>query len=155
MYDDAETRPDFAVLIYPVVTFEEGITHQGTKDNLIGKESDFTSRDGRTWEEWDKARKTYKALARRYSVEKQAAPDNPPMFIALSSDDSTVPPENSTSLYNSLTDKGVSVEMHIYHKGEHGWGFNTENITGKGNDPLGFAREEFSNSLQRWMESLK
>ena len=77
------------------------------------------------------------------------------MFIALSSDDSTVPPENSTSLYNSLTDKGVSVEMHIYHKGEHGWGFNTENITGKGNDPLGFAREEFSNSLQRWMESLK
>lgn len=155
MYDDAETRSDFAVLIYPVVTFEEGITHQGTKDNLIGKESDFTSRDGRTWEEWDKARKTYKALVRRYSVEKQISPDTPPMFIALSSDDSTVPPENSTRLYNSMTDKGVSVEMHIYHKGEHGWGFNTENITGKGNDPLGFAREEFSNSLQRWMESLK
>lgn len=154
MYDDAETRPDFAVLIYPVVTFEEGITHQGTKDNLIGKESDFTSRDGRTWEEWDKARKTYKALVRRYSVERQISPDTPPMFIALSSNDPTVPPENSIRLYRSLLSCNVSVEMHIYPTGGHGWGFSAERYVGKGHDGLSYTRDAFYDSLERWLETM-
>ena len=91
----------------------------------------------------------------RYSLEKQVCRYTPPTFIALCSDDATVPAENSLRSYNRLIDVEVPVEMHIWPTGGHGWGFSSEKFKGKGNDKIGYAREEFDKSLERWLENLR
>ena len=153
MYADAATRPDFSVFIYPVVTFDTTVTHMGTHDQLIGKENSFTGRNGKTWKEWDKAKRLYNMLEKRYSLENQVSSDNAPVFMALCSDDTTVPAENSIRLYRSLLSCKVPVEMHIYPYGGHGWGFSAEKYVGEGNDGFSYARDEFYDSLARWLEA--
>ncbi len=153
MYEDAVTRPDFSVFIYPVVTLEEGLTHKGTHNNLIGKRDEAFDRSGKSWEEWEMGKNIYLSLEEMYSLEKQTSPDNPPAFIALSSDDKTVPPENSLRLYRALIADKVPVEMHIYPSGGHGWGFSSEKYVGEGNDKFAYARDEFYASLERWLTS--
>ena len=153
MYSDAATRPDFSIFIYPVVTFDMAVTHAGTHNQLIGYESAFTSREGKDWKEWDKVKRQYAALERKYSLEKQVSSDNAPVFIALCSDDTTVPAENSIRLYRSLIECKVPVEMHIFPYGGHGWGFSAERYVGKGKDGFSYAREEFYSSLERWLEA--
>ena len=153
MYADAATRPDFSVFIYPVVTFDTTVTHMGTHDQLIGEENSFTGRNGKTWKEWDKAKRLYNMLEKRYSLENQVSSDNAPVFMALCSDDTTVPAENSIRLYRSLLSRKVPVEMHIYPYGGHGWGFSAEKYVGEGNDGFSYARDEFYDSLARWLEA--
>lgn len=153
MYADAATRPDFSVFIYPVVTFDTTVSHGGTHDQLIGNEREFTSRSGKTWKEWDRAKRQYSMLEKRYSLENQVSPDNAPAFLALCSDDRTVPAENSIRLYRSLLSCNVPVEMHIYPSGGHGWGFSAERYVGKGHDGFSYARDEFYSSLERWLEA--
>ena len=70
MYADAETRPDFSVFIYPVVTFDTAVTHMGTHNQLIGEESAFTGRTGKTWEEWNRAERKYSGLEKRRVFQK-------------------------------------------------------------------------------------
>ena len=153
MYADAATRPDFSVFIYPVVTFDTTVTHMGTHDQLIGEENSFTGRNGKTWKEWDKAKRLYNMLEKRYSLENQVSSDNAPVFMALCSDDTTVPAENSIRLYRSPLSCKVPVEMHIYPSGGHGWGFSAERYVGKGHDGFSYARDEFYDSLARWLEA--
>ena len=152
MYTDAATRPDFAVLIYPVITMEKGITHGGTRQHLLGKDSVWEDRKGKDWNEWDSEKAAFKHLLDSYSLERQVSTDTPETFIALCSDDKTVPAENSIRYYRALIGCGVATEMHIYPTGGHGWGFSSEKYVAK--DKFAYARGEFEVSLGRWLEEV-
>ena len=138
LWADAVTRPDFSILIYPVITLTSGITHHGTHKNLLGEKKMIQEK-----------------YLDRYSLEKQVNRFTPPTFIALCSDDATVPAENSLMYYNKLIDVAVPVEMHIWPIGGHGWGFSSEKFKGKGKDKFAYARAEFEASLERWLEALR
>ena len=97
------SRPDFMVLIYPVITMSKPIMHKGSRNRLIGENADSS-------------------LAKLYSNELQVTKETPPTFLLHSTDDKTVPVENSLLFYDALKDNGVPVEMHIYPKGGHGFG---------------------------------
>lgn len=97
-------RPDFAILMYPVVTFGDK-AHQGTKTNLIGKNPT-------------------QAMVDLYSNEKQVTADTPPTFIIMAQDDKVVPVENAVLMYSALVKAGVKTEMHLYQAGGHGFGIN-------------------------------
>lgn len=153
LFTDPATRPDFSVLIYPVVTFEDGVTHNDTRNNLLG----YARWHDRSMnvDEWEKAQQQYAELVRRYSLEHQVNENTPPTFLAHSTDDRTVPVENSLRYYSSLTRHGVPAEMHIYPTGGHGWSFRSEKFVGKGNDVFKYARTEFEASLERWLEAIR
>lgn len=99
-------RPDFSVLFYPVITAHPG--HQGSFDNLVGKERRSAETDV------------------RYSLEHRVTEQTPPALLLLSDDDTVVPPVSSTRYYNALKEKGVKASMHIYPTGGHGWGFHDD-----------------------------
>ncbi len=93
-------RPDFTILVYPVVTLGEG-THSGTKHNLLGNDPPSE-------------------LVNYYSNELQVTPETPPMFLAHAADDGPVPPENSRLLYRALQAKGIPSEYLELASGGHG-----------------------------------
>ncbi|MEP6673619.1 MAG: alpha/beta hydrolase [Ferruginibacter sp.] len=97
------SRPDFMVLMYPVISMIKNITHAGSRKNLIGLQPDTV-------------------LVQKYSSELNVSKETPPTFIVHATDDKTVPVENSLLFYKALKEKNVSVEMHIYPKGGHGFG---------------------------------
>lgn len=99
--DQASCRPDFMVLLYPVITMEDSFTHKGSKQNLLGKNPD-------------------PKLVEDFSNEKQVTPETPPTFLVHSNEDKTVPTENSVFFYLALRKAGVPAEMHIYQNGPHG-----------------------------------
>lgn len=101
--DTISARPDFMVLIYPVVTMISDHTHKGSQFNLLG--SNPTG-----------------ALINEYSNELQVSENTPPTFMVHASDDAAVPVENSLNLYKALKDKRIKAEMHIYPEGGHGFG---------------------------------
>lgn len=103
-YGSAETRPDFQVLFYPVVSMEKGKTHMGSRENLLGKDAN-------------------EADVEKFSNAKQVNAQTPPAFIMLSSDDRAVPPVNSLEYYQALIDNKVPAALHAYPIGGHGWGF--------------------------------
>ena len=138
LWDDAETRPDFSILIYPVITMNPGTTHHGTHKNLLGE-----------------SRMIQERYIDKYSLEKQVSRYSPPTFIALCTDDKTVPAENSLAYYERLLEMEVPVEMHIWPTGGHGWGFSSEKFVGKGKDRFGYAREDFYDSLERWLKEIR
>lgn len=96
-------RPNFAVLLYPVITFTDPFTHKGSRNNLLGKDPD-------------------PKLIELLSNEKQVTKDTPPTFLAHTSEDKAVPPENSVLFYLALKKNNVPAEVHIYEKGPHGLG---------------------------------
>ena len=120
----AETRPDFQILFYPVVTMSEN-THQGSKDNLLGKNPGSD-------------------LIKLYSNETQVTSQTPPAFIMHSSDDTVVPVDNSINYYMAMVKKGVSASMHLYPIGGHGWGYN-ENFTYK---------RQWQEELEKWLREI-
>lgn len=104
---DNDTRPDFMVLFYPVVTMEEEKqTHIGSRNNLLGK-----NQNNKSWVDY-------------YSNELHVSPYTPPTLFLLSSDDTAVPPCNSINLYNAMKGNGVNATMYIFPEGGHGWGVN-------------------------------
>lgn len=103
-YSSAETRPNFQVLFYPVVTTERGVTHQGSVDNLCGKSP--------TEEQMHK-----------FSNDLQVTPETPKAFIMVSADDKAVPVANSLRYFEALTRNGVISALHVYPTGGHGWGY--------------------------------
>ena len=119
-----ETRPDFQILFYPVVTMSEN-THQGSKDNLLGKNPGSD-------------------LIKLYSNETQVTSQTPPAFIMHSSDDTVVPVDNSINYYMAMVKKGVSASMHLYPIGGHGWGYN-ENFTYK---------RQWQEELEKWLREI-
>ena len=100
--DRLSSRPDFSILIYPVISMNPAITHGGSRENLIGQDPT-------------------PELVERYSNELQVTTDTPPTFLLHSGDDEAVPVENSLRFYRALLDHGVSAEMHLYPYGGHGY----------------------------------
>lgn len=98
--DRASSRPDFVVLVYPVVTLS-GKTHGGTKRNLLGPNPK-------------------PELVNLFSNEKQVTPRTPPMFLAHAKDDRVVSPDNSRALYEALAAHHVAAEYLELPRGDHG-----------------------------------
>lgn len=96
-------RPDFAVLVYPVISFTTEYAHRGSMRNLLGDDPD-------------------PELVKSLSNELQVTADTPPTFLMHTTGDAGVPPENSVLFYLALRKAGVPAEMHIYEKGRHGLG---------------------------------
>jgi acetyl esterase/lipase len=101
--DSVSARPDFMILVYPVITLLDPLAHKGSRTNLLGPTPDS-------------------AMIRRFSNETQVTADTPPTFIVASSDDATVPIENSIHLYQALRAAKVPAELHVYESGRHGFG---------------------------------
>ena len=98
-------RPDFQILIYPVISFgPEG--HEGSRINLIGNAND---------------EKTQKAI-HYFSSEKQITKEAPPAFLVHSKDDDVVPVANAIHYYDNLIAHKVPAELYLYEKGGHGYG---------------------------------
>lgn len=123
-YTSKETRPDFQILLYPVITMDANFTHAGSRENLITKNP---SAD----------------LIAKYSNELQVNAQTPQAFIALSSDDKAVLPQNSINYYLALLKHNVPVTMHIYPTGGHGWGFR-DNFTYK---------RQWTDELEKWLRN--
>ena len=119
---NSETRPDFQILLYPVISMVPGITHGGSRKNLLG--------DNPT-----------KELEDAYSLERRVSPRSPQAFIVLSADDGAVPPMNSIGYFLALNQQKVPVSMHIYPIGGHGWGFR-DNFTYK---------RQWTEELEKWL----
>lgn len=100
--DSLSARPDFMILIYPVMTMKQPYTHQGSRNNLLGENPD-------------------EEMIEYYSNEMQVTEETPPTFLVHATDDEVVPVENSLMFYKALKDNGVSAEMHIYPEGGHGF----------------------------------
>ena len=105
--DDTSARPNFSILIYPVISMEDGITHQGSKISLLGENAAAE-------------------LVENYSNETQVTEETPITFLVHATNDTAVPVENSINYYLALKDHGVSTEMHVYQDGGHGFGFGRE-----------------------------
>ena len=101
--DFQSARPDFMVLGYPVISMQDGITHKGSRMNLLG--SSPTSE-----------------LLKGYSTDQQIDPRTPLAFIFLAGDDNTVIPENSIRFYQELIKHNIPAELHIFEQGGHGFG---------------------------------
>lgn len=101
--DRCSCRPDFMILMYPVISFTEWYTHTGSRRNLLGENPGAD-------------------LVENLSNEKQVTPETPPTFLVHADDDDVVPSENSIAFYLALRKAKVPAEMHIYEKGGHGFG---------------------------------
>lgn len=104
--EQVSSRPDFMVLLYPVITFSEAYQHSGSRISLLGEEADV-------------------ALIRSLSNEKQVTDATPPAFLVHTTEDQAVPVENSIYFYLELKKRNIPVEMHIFEKGKHGLGLGT------------------------------
>ncbi len=100
--EQMSSRPDFSILIYPVISFSDAVTHQGSREALLGKNPSQEMLD-------------------YFSNELQVTKETPPTFLVHSSDDDAVPVENSLIYYKALLKNKVSAEMHIYPYGGHGY----------------------------------
>lgn len=101
--DRRNARPDFSILVYPVISMKAEHTHQGSKDNLLGKSP-------------------LDSLVSLYSNELQVTKNTPPTFLIHSADDKAVPVSNSLLFYKALQKFEVQSELHIYSYGGHGYG---------------------------------
>ena len=102
------SRPDFAVLFYPVISMEEGVTHGGSRRNLLG------------------AAPTPELVA-RYNNDARVSKETPPVFLLHAADDRAVPIENALRFQRALFANKVSVEALLFEKGGHGPGAFTRN----------------------------
>jgi acetyl esterase/lipase len=118
-------RPDFMILMYPVISFTDSCMHKGSRDALLGKTAD-------------------PALVRYYSNELQVRDDTPPAFFAHADNDTGVPVENTLLMYRALRAKKIPAELHIISEGEHGFGLGGKNEH----------VASWSNSLKLWLNWL-
>ena len=118
-------RPDFMILMYPVISFTDPSMHKGSYEALLGKEPDAD-------------------LIKYYSNELQVKDDGPTVFIVHADNDDGVPVENSLLMYKALRSKKIPAELHILSEGKHGFGLgiNNEHI------------ESWTRNLELWLRSL-
>jgi acetyl esterase/lipase len=123
--DALSARPDFSILVYPVITFVNPAIHSGSMKALLG--------ENQTEE-----------LKKRFSAELNVTEETPVTFLVHAGDDTGVPVENSLLYYAALRAKGVSASLHVYPKGGHGFAF------GMGKGPV----ENWRDILLDWMKAL-
>lgn len=116
------SRPDFQILVYPVISMTEEITHAGSRRNLLGENPSDE-------------------LVKLMSNDLQVTPQSPPAFITHASDDDAVPVANSLLYYSALADYKVPVELHIFETGGHGFGMH------RGERPA----DKWPEQLEPWM----
>lgn len=134
LFVDDVTRPDFSILVYPVITFEEFVTHAGTRSWLLPERYSKFDVD-------------------RYSLENQVTNKTPETILLLAGDDFAVPPENSIRYFKAMQANRVRGELHIFTRGGHGWGFTTTENAGR--DGLGDEqRADFYKILDRWLKQI-
>jgi acetyl esterase/lipase len=102
------SRPDLAILCYPVITLDGPATHRGSRQNLLGENPPAE-------------------LVNLMSNEKQVTSRTPPTFFFHTQDDSAVPVENSLLFAAALRREQVPYELHVYEKGRHGVGLAQDN----------------------------
>ena len=102
--DRISCRPDFAILVYPVISMKDGITNAYCRTHLLGPNPD-------------------PALVQSLSNETQVTPQTPPTILFACKDDPLVPIENDQLMYTALQKAGVNSEYHEYPTGGHAWGF--------------------------------
>ncbi|WP_445458114.1 alpha/beta hydrolase [Flavobacterium sp. HNIBRBA15423] len=108
--DTASAKPNFSILIYPVISMDDEITHKGSKVNLLGKSPS-------------------KEAIQKYSNEKQVDSLTPKAFLIHATDDKSVVVENSIKYYLALKSKNITSELHLYEKGGHGFGLGKEDTS--------------------------
>jgi acetyl esterase/lipase len=118
-------RPDFMMLIYPVITSDTLIAHKGSFERLLGKNAGEGKR-------------------KEYSSEMQVTKQTPPTFLVHASDDDGVSSMNSIVFYNALLKNRVPAELHIYQKGGHGFGLKNSSTN-----------DAWMDRLKNWMKANK
>ena len=125
-YTDAETKPDFQILFYPVITMDASYTHAGSRKNLLGQSPS-------------------EELVKQFSNELQVNAQTPPAFIMHSSNDKTVPVANSVNYYMALIKNHVeNCCLHTYPTGGHGWGYR---------DSFEYKRQ-WTGELEKWLREI-
>ncbi len=119
-----ETKPDFQILFYPVITMEQGVTHKGSREYLLGK---APSDD----------------LVKSYSNELQVSASTPQAFIMVSADDNVVPLANSLRYATALSENNVPFSLHVYPTGGHGWGYGDSFIY----------KPQWTAELEKWLST--
>jgi acetyl esterase/lipase len=107
--DRVPSRPDFMVLLYPVITLTGPAAHVGSRNNLLGKSPDP---------------KLVESLSNHNAV----TIDTPPTFLVHTTEDKGVPPENSVLFYSACVKHKVPAELHIYERGRHGLGLGPKDL---------------------------
>lgn len=97
-------RPDFQVVVYPVITMQQALTHRDSRKQLLGEQPS-------------------QQLVDLFSNELQVKENTPPAYITHAADDNVVDVDNSINYFEALRRHKVPVEMHIYPKGGHGFIF--------------------------------
>ncbi len=101
--DTTSARPDFSILLYPVISMQQPTTHMGSRNNLLGQNPS-------------------QELIDRFSNELRITPETPPAFLVHSADDPAVPVGNSIGYFQALVKNKIPAELHVYQKGGHGYG---------------------------------
>ena len=122
----SNVRPDFSILIYPVISMGDRFTHSGSRNNLIGQNPSVENIE-------------------LYSNDKQVSKDTPPTFLISTTDDWVVP-ENTINYFLACKKNNVPVEMHIYAKGGHGYALKKRNLG---------AVEKWPARLEDWLKDRK
>lgn len=119
-----DSRPDFMVLIYPVITMKLDYTHRGSRMHLLGENPG-------------------EELVKNLSNETRVTENTPPTFLVHGSNDTAVPVQNSLQFYEALLKHNVPAEMHLFEDGPHGFGL------APGDGEL----SQWTNLCEQWMRS--
>jgi acetyl esterase/lipase len=122
--DAMSARPDFIALLYPVISMTKASAHSGSRKNLVGERPPV-------------------ALVEQLSLETRVTKEAPPAFLVHTTEDRSVPHENSVLFFQALRSAGVPAEMHLYEHGSHGFGFSPD---------LG-PTSEWPRRLEEWMRA--
>jgi acetyl esterase/lipase len=122
-HSNTSLRPDFMILIYPVISFTDSLAHGGSRDNLLGRNPSEEKK-------------------KEYSGELRVTGQTPPAFLVHAGNDNTVKVQNSLYFYNALQRNGIPSELHIYPKGGHGFGMHNPTT-----------KDQWMERLHNWMES--
>lgn len=122
--DHVSSRPDAAILVYPVITLTDPFTHTGSRQNLLGEKPD-------------------PELVNLLSNERQITGKTPPIFLVHTYDDGVVPVENSLLFALACRAARVPFELHVYEHGPHGFGLG-------GNDPI---LNKWPGACATWLET--
>ena len=122
--DDA--RPDFQILLYPVISMLPHLTHLKSRERLLGANPTHEEEEA-------------------FSLELHVNSLTPPAFIALASDDEAISPENSVLYYLALLKNKVSASLHIYPKGGHSFGFRDSFIF----------KHLWTEELEKWLSMIE
>ncbi|MBC6697668.1 alpha/beta hydrolase [Hymenobacter sp. BT190] len=121
--DATSVRPDFLMLLYPVISFADSLAHAGSRRSLLGPTPTPDQ-------------------IRLYSNEQQVTAQTPPTFLVHAADDKTVRVQNSLRFYEACLRHNVPAEMHLYPKGGHGFGLHNKTT-----------KDNWIERLQNWLDA--